>query len=286
MNELEAVTMFEGVDRLASQTLRRGAFLLSSPIDVTLVQDVIRATSAFFRRPSEEKATYSARGNGSLQGWTLAPATGPTTSERPRDYEAWDSILSEGYDNDETETVDAFLRPTEKWPDETLKGVVTNLRDALIPLRDYCEALLETSANLPSGTFAAARRGRSLSSLRILEFASSARTTGLYAHEDCELITLLFETSPGVSILDAESECWISAKRELGTVLVLVGEAGEMVCSGRARAARHRVMIEAHQPPRHSVAWFCAPGSVGRLTDPVSGASESGQEYMMRKLTG
>lgn len=277
--------MTDRQDQITEDALQLGAFLLVPSFDVApAVRRVCEAAAAFFGRSLEEKAPFSARAKGTLEGWTLASATGPSTLGRPRDYEAWDAILTEGAAA--PFPLADFLTATTTWPSEDLREAVTQLRDALIPVRDHAEALLTSAGGLAPDTFSKLRQGQALSSLRTLQFQTAPQRTGLYAHEDSELITLLFETEPGVHLWDPSTETWQHAIRPLETVLVLVGTAAELVSGGRLHAARHRVEVEADRPPRHSVAWFCAPGSEGILEDPRTGERQTGQEYMLRQLHG
>lgn len=131
---------------------------------------------------------------------------------------------------------------------------------------EYCElgnAVLQTlalAAELPRFWLAERCDSLSLNTMRLLHYAAEPemdadRNVGIAAHTDFECITLLYQTSAGLELLNTESD-WLDAPVREGRIVVLLGDMLERWTNGAFKASGHRVRNTPEQ--RFSIVQFFA----------------------------
>jgi isopenicillin N synthase-like dioxygenase len=101
---------------------------------------------------------------------------------------------------------------------------------------------------------------RELNTMRLLHYAAKdeeqkANEVGIAAHTDFETITLLYQTAPGLELLDAKGT-WLDAPASPGRLVVLIGDMIERWTNGQVHATGHRVRTTDEK--RHSIVMFVA----------------------------
>jgi isopenicillin N synthase-like dioxygenase len=98
-----------------------------------------------------------------------------------------------------------------------------------------------------------------LSNMRLLSYAPETiqvdQNVGIAAHTDFECITLLYQTAPGLELLNVNSE-WLDAPVKDGRIVVLLDDMLERWTNGVFRATGHRVRSTDEQ--RYSIVMFIA----------------------------
>lgn len=115
------------------------------------------------------------------------------------------------------------------------------------------------AAGMPAGYLVEHCSSHALSTMRLLHYspeeAVTARDVGIAAHTDFECITLLYQTAPGLELLDVNGR-WLDAPVRDGRIVVLLDDMLEHWTNGTFRATGHRVRSTAEQ--RFSIVLFIA----------------------------
>ena len=128
---------------------------------------------------------------------------------------------------------------------------------------DLGNAVLQTlalAAELPRSWLAERCDSLSLNTMRLLHYAAEPemdanRNVGIAAHTDFECITLLYQTSAGLELLNPEGN-WLDAPVREGRIVVLLGDMLERWTNGAFKASGHRVRNTPEQ--RFSIVQFFA----------------------------
>jgi isopenicillin N synthase-like dioxygenase len=131
---------------------------------------------------------------------------------------------------------------------------------------EYCElgnAVLQTlalAAELPRFWLAERCDSLSLNTMRLLHYAAEPdmdanRNVGIAAHTDFECITLLYQTTAGLELLNTEGD-WLDAPVREGRIVVLLDDMLERWTNGVFKASGHRVRNTPEQ--RFSIVQFFA----------------------------
>jgi len=138
-------------------------------------------------------------------------------------------------------------------------------------------------AGLPPRYLSARCNSQDLSTMRLLRYpaargARAAGDVGIAAHTDFECLTLLYQSAPGLELLDSGGR-WRDAPAGAEQVVVLFGDMLQRWSNGRYRATGHRVRQTTLE--RYSVVLFfavndgiavepltpfCGPGDPARYT--------------------
>jgi len=112
---------------------------------------------------------------------------------------------------------------------------------------------------MPAGYLVEHCSSHALSTMRLLHYAPeeavTARDVGIAAHTDFECITLLYQTAPGLELLDVNGR-WLDAPVRDGRIVVLLDDMLEHWTNGMFGATGHRVRSTAEQ--RFSIVLFIA----------------------------
>ena len=127
-------------------------------------------------------------------------------------------------------------------------------------LGDAVLAVLSLAADLPATWLVDRCSSRDLNTMRLLNYAAEAeidpqRNVGISAHTDFECITLLYQTSAGLELLNPRGE-WLDAPVKEGRIVILLGDMLERWTNGAFKASGHRVRNTAEQ--RYSIVQFFA----------------------------
>ncbi len=147
------------------------------------------------------------------------------------------------------------------WP--PLEGFRSDLAGCWQEYRDLGNAVLQTlalAADLPRFWLAERCDSLSLNTMRLLHYAAepdldTSRNVGIAAHTDFECITLLYQTSAGLELLNTEGS-WLDAPVREGRIVVLLGDMLERWTNGAFKASGHRVRNTPEQ--RFSIVQFFA----------------------------
>jgi isopenicillin N synthase-like dioxygenase len=157
------------------------------------------------------------------------------------------------------------------WPD--LPGFHDTVRAAWSELSHTGYALLECIASAlgVDRRFLVQRcDSQDLSTLRLLHYPPTTdhhpdRDVGIAAHTDFECITLLYQSAPGLELLDVGGH-WRDAPANNEQVVVLFGDMLERFTNGICKATGHRVRTTSRE--RYSVVLFFAVND-GVVVEPV-----------------
>ncbi len=135
--------------------------------------------------------------------------------------------------------------------------------------------LLARAARIDPGFFVERCNSKSLNKMRLLHYAEAVsqiddRAVGIAAHTDFECITLLYQTAPGLELLNVNGD-WLDAPVRDGRIVVLLGDMLERWTNGLFKASGHRVRNTDEQ--RFSIVMFLAANDdieVAPLPDFVS----------------
>ena len=147
------------------------------------------------------------------------------------------------------------------WPE--LPGFRVDVTAYWNRVTDIGNAALEVLAlavGLDEQRFAGRCRSQDLNTLRLLHYPENdatgdSRNVGISAHTDFECLTLLYQTAPGLELLDVNGD-WYDVPAADGGLVVLLDDMLEMWTNGRLRATGHRVR-HTHRE-RFSIVMFVA----------------------------
>lgn len=265
--------------RLGSRAISMGAFVVELPPQmIEVVSRAYTAAASFFSLEDRKKRSFDARANGTVRGWTKTSSTAADIEvDHLRDYEAFDVALPRAEDPSHP-VADKLFDQANAWPSDEFRIASEELiRDVCEPLERSMWPLLERSAGLPANFFAESSADSGLRYLRHLTYPSvptSSTTAGFYPHKDFEAFTIHLEDSPGIEVHDPETGSWISVRHGKQRCLVLIGHLGELLSSGKLKAALHRVRVQPSKNRRHAVAYFSAPS----FDTPITGGDDVSQD--------
>ena len=147
------------------------------------------------------------------------------------------------------------------WP--PLEGFRSDLAECWQEYSGLGNAVLQAlalAADLPRFWLAERCDSLSLNTMRLLHYAAepdldTSRNVGIAAHTDFECITLLYQTSAGLELLNTEGS-WLDAPVREGRIVVLLGDMLERWTNGAFKASGHRVRNTPEQ--RFSIVQFFA----------------------------
>ena len=218
----------------------------------------------FFALDDSDKRKQDVRQNDCGYGWVpkyTEPAYQPDTVSS---LEAFDCGLAniEG-------TVDGW----PQMPD--FRSSVTDCWKNFVVLGEAILELLGRAVRIDPNFFVERCSSKSLNKMRLLHYSEAVtqiddRAVGIAAHTDFECITLLYQTAPGLELLNVNGD-WLDAPVRDGRIVVLLGDMLERWTNGLFKASGHRVRNTHEQ--RFSIVMFLAANEeieVAPLPDFVS----------------
>lgn len=239
------------VDSVRAACMETGFFF----VDVTAPQrDTLNATFArmedFFSLNDDDPIKHNALQRERDYGWVpkySEPAYQPGTVSR---LEAFDF----GLENVE-------LAGSGIWPPlPGYRAACLRCWKEFHALADAILGFVSLAAGLDRGFLAERCNSRALDSMRLLSYAGGAPgapddEVGISAHTDFECITLLYQTAPGLELLDVNGR-WLDAPTGDGRIVVLLDDMLERWTNGAFKASGHRVRRTDEQ--RFSIVLFVA----------------------------
>lgn len=127
-------------------------------------------------------------------------------------------------------------------------------------LGDAVLRVLALAAGLPAAWISDRCNSRDLNTMRLLHYPAepemdSERNVGIAAHTDFECITLLYQDSAGLELLNAHGD-WLDAPAQDGRLIVLLGDMLERWTNSTFKASGHRVRNTPER--RYSIVQFFA----------------------------
>jgi isopenicillin N synthase-like dioxygenase len=170
----------------------------------------------------------------------------------------------------------------DRWPRlSNFRIDLTACWDDWTKLGDYILRLIARAANMPADFLSEHCNSQALSTMRLLHYGpekiSTDRNVGISAHTDFECITLLYQTAPGLELLDVKGS-WLDAPVRDGCIVVLLDDMLEHWTNGLFRATGHRVRNT--EELRFSIVKFVAAnGDIEIAPLPQFVTAESPQRY-------
>lgn len=149
----------------------------------------------------------------------------------------------------------------EFWPAlDGFRDAVTACWDAYLALADATLETIALACELDTDFFTTRCGSRELNTMRLLHYAADnrrrdERSVGIAAHTDFECITLLYQSAPGLELLDTHDR-WLDAPTGKGRIVVMLDDMLERWTNGHFRATGHRVRETNEQ--RFSIVMFVA----------------------------
>jgi isopenicillin N synthase-like dioxygenase len=213
-----------------------------------IVEATIATMQRFFALADDDPVKRAVRRDGRDRGWIprySEPAYQPGTVSS---LEAFDVDLE-------------HLPPGEFWPALAgFRDAVTACWDTYLALADAVLRTIAPACELDTDFFTTRCASRKLNALRLLHYAADnarrdERSVGIAAHTDFECITLLYQSAPGLELLDVHDR-WLDAPTGTGRILVMLDDMLERWTNGHFRATGHRVRETNQQ--RYSIVMFVA----------------------------
>ncbi|MGI9219942.1 MAG: 2OG-Fe(II) oxygenase family protein [Woeseiaceae bacterium] len=194
-----------------------------------------------------KQATKQGQGD---YGWV------PSGSEPAYQPGTVSSLEAFDYGKDDLANPDAHV-----WP--PLPGFRSDLALCWQDYGDLGDAVLQVlalAAGLPSAWLSDRCDTRDLNTMRLLHYAAEPemdceRNVGIAAHTDFECITLLYQDSAGLELLNTHGD-WLDAPAQDGRLIVLLGDMLEHWTNGTFKASGHRVRNTPER--RYSIVQFFA----------------------------
>jgi isopenicillin N synthase-like dioxygenase len=250
-DELLAGRTDELVDIVRNACLESGFFY----VEVTSRQrDAIGATleqmQRFFALDDEDSRKHEVRQEDSGDsGWVprySEPAYQPGTVSS---LEAFDFAIENVADAEHN-----------KWP--RIPGFRTDVCRCWEEWQELAAAILRVvgqAFEMPDGFLEQNCSSHALSTMRLLYYTEEELATdsdvGIAAHTDFECITLLYQTAPGLELLDVNGH-WLDSPVREGRIVVLLDDMLERWTNGAFKATGHRVRNTGDQ--RFSIVMFIA----------------------------
>ena len=147
------------------------------------------------------------------------------------------------------------------WPEMPgFRNDVNDCWNAFVDLGEGILDLLARAVRIDADYFVERCNSKSLNTMRLLHYAEAAtqiddRAVGIAAHTDFECMTLLYQTAPGLELLNVDGG-WLDAPAREGRIVVLLGDMLERWTNGLFKATGHRVRNTDEQ--RLSIVMFLA----------------------------
>ena len=219
----------------------------------------------FFALDDAAKADFDIRDSIGHRGWVPIDECGDYTDEGTRRYEAFDIGAPT------TGCHRHVLDGPNHFPGDDFEHAVSA---AWSILDDVTNSLLRAACahlDVPNELLLQ-HRTRPVSQLRLINYLPSDEPdtdkAAMGAHTDYELLTILYQSSPGIEVLDL-NDGWITPDLEPGSALVIVGDALEVFSGGRFTSTMHRV-VHGVETGRLSIPFFAAP-DFDAVIEPVTG---------------
>jgi isopenicillin N synthase-like dioxygenase len=237
------------IDAVRSACLETGFFCIElADAERRLIRTTMRQMQTFFALDDEHPVKRDARPGGGGTGWIrryTEPAYQPGTISSLESFDIGAEDLADG----------------EFWP--RLEGFREDVLDCWNDYLQLADAILEVlalAAGIPADFLVRNCRSRALNTMRLLHYAadiarSDEREVGIAAHTDFECITLLYQSAPGLELLNTNNH-WLDAPIRNGRVVILLGDMLERWTNGFFRATGHRVRDTNEQ--RFSIVMFIA----------------------------
>lgn len=275
MTSLDSIPTVDFQDFLSSDARRRSQFvqtigdalvdigffaLKNHGIDLALVDRAYAMCEQFFLLPEARKVPYENIALKGQRGYVSFGREHAKTSSFPDLKEFW-HVGREHYDD--SHVVEKY--EPNVWPQEVqeFKSTMTDIYDAVdrcaIKLLDACALYLGEPQHLISDM---AKNGNSI--LRAIHYppvAKEASGIRAAAHEDINLITLLFEaTAGGLELLERDGS-WRAIHALKGHIIVDSGDMLQNLSNGVFKSTTHRVVNPNgdFQSRRFSMPFFCHP---------------------------
>lgn len=132
------------------------------------------------------------------------------------------------------------------WPPlANFREACTRCWQEYLSLSDLILEVIARAAGMPSEFLLEHCDSRELNSMRLLNYAGDDviggnNEVGISAHTDFECITLLYQTAPGLELLDVNGK-WLDAPTGDGRIVVLLDDMLERWTNGVFQATGHRV---------------------------------------------
>ena len=129
-----------------------------------------------------------------------------------------------------------------------------------VALADALLEVIAQAAGMDPDFLVESCNSRELNTMRLLNYAGdpvdkAGEDVGISAHTDFECITLLYQTAPGLELLDVNGK-WLDAPTGEGRIIVLLDDMLERWSNGAFKATGHRVRRTNEQ--RFSIVLFVA----------------------------
>lgn len=238
---------------------------LSIPELAAAHRDLEVAGRRFFSLDNAAKSKFDIRDSIGHRGWVPVDECGDYCDEGARRYEAFDiGAPATGHHRH-------VLDGPNHFPGDDFQHAVAT---AWSVLDKVTSSLLEAACahlDVPIDMLQQ-HRSQPVSQLRLINYLPSSEPgsdkAAMGAHTDYELLTVLYQSSPGIELLDLH-EGWVTPDLEPGSVLVLVGDALEVFSGGRFTSTMHRV-APGVASGRMSIPFFAAP-DFNAVIEPVTG---------------
>lgn len=250
-DELLAGDRRQLIDAIRHACKERGFFF----VDVTSSQqdaitDTLDQMRRFFALDDQDPRKKNARQDERDYGWVpkySEPAYQPGTVSR---LEAFDFGL------ENVEDPNSAIWP----PLPEFRAACSRCWNEYVALADALLEVIADAAGMESDFLVERCNSRALNSMRLLNYAGDPvqitdDEVGISAHTDFECITLLYQTAPGLELLDVNGN-WLDAPTGEGRITVLLDDMLERWTNGAVKATGHRVRATEEQ--RFSIVLFVA----------------------------
>ncbi len=255
LHESAAIDFVLVLEQLESQGWAR---LKASPGIYRSLQELVSVADSFFERPLSEKLKFDIRGSVGHRGYVPTTERGYYTDEGERRYEAFDI----GRKPLPTDLAMHPLRGPNVWPPipsfaevaerhfAAMQRLVSRIGCAIC---EYLEVPVDEFERL---------RTEPITQLRLIRYLAPEVVDvrdhlkpAMGAHTDYEFFTLLFETEPGIQVLDRSGR-WIEPSLGPDSVIMLCGDVLEVFSGGRFVSTLHRTSGNV-AAGRMSIPFFC-----------------------------
>jgi len=223
------------------------------------LDEVFRASEAFFKSPAHQKRQFayrSAAENFGYQG-LLEENLDPGA---PADLKETFTMRN----------VVANPPPPERWPSSAFRGTMCRFYGKALACAHEIQRRMAATLDLPEDHFTRLHTGQNVT-LRLLYYPAGERLNpsaspdptqmGAGAHTDYGFMTLLFQHGVGgLQVIDA-SDAWIDVPPRDGAVVVNSGDMLERWTNGKYKSTMHRVIAKTGDRDRLSIAIFIDPDS-------------------------
>ena len=214
------------------------------------VSKTLHQMDRFFSLQDTDPLKQATRADASDYGWV------PKGSEPAYQPGTVSSLEAFDYGKANLEDLDSPIWPALSGFRSDLAACWKNYSD----LGDDILRALALGAELPADWLQTRCDSRDLNTMRLLHYAAEPeldpqRNVGIAAHTDFECISLLYQNSAGLELLNTDG-AWLDAPVRAGRIVVLLGDMLERWTNGTFKASGHRVRNTPEQ--RYSIVQFFA----------------------------